>query len=184
MKYNLVGELPKHQYCFVDSRQTHRENKGFVPCVWFGLLSYPSRVWGATVMLESGAVYRNIPINALTFDVDSEYWNLWQAQTWNCYSDEFTLLEYKYLSGLRCKTKCMERDYLGEYLFSVHPIGDGFSHYPEQAKEFCFIKLDNGRITVQPTNRVVFRESSFTDNLHMEFPNDLKHQSVVYSVPE
>jgi hypothetical protein len=65
MIYSLVGELPRHIYCFVDSTYTHTESQGFLPCVWFGLVSYPGRTWGCTVMLECGAIYRNVPAHAI-----------------------------------------------------------------------------------------------------------------------
>ena len=180
MKYTLVGELPKHQYCFVDSKYTHREYDGFVPCVWFGLVSYPGRAWGATVMLESGAIYRNIPLHALSFIENNSEHSILAAQSWDCYSENFTVLEYNYLSGLACLAKLNDvQQVAGVYLFSVHPLNDGFSAYPAQAKEFCFIKLYDGRITVQPTNHVVFNESSFTE--FEGFPNYLKPQKSVYS---
>ena len=67
MIYSLVGELPRHQYVFVDSNYTHKKYEGFIPAVWFGLVSYPARMWGCTVMFENGAIYRNIPLNALSF---------------------------------------------------------------------------------------------------------------------
>ena len=62
----------------------------------------------------------------------------------------------------------------------MSPVGDGFSAYPEQAKEFSFVRLDNDRLTVQPTNHVVFRERSFTDN-KLEFPLPLKRQTEIYT---
>ena len=68
---------------------------------------------------------------------------------------------------------------MGEYIFSVAPVGDAFSHYPEQAKEFTFIKLMNNRLTIQPTDFTVFRERSFTDN-KLEFPKGMKRQDTVY----
>jgi len=179
--YSLVGELPRHIYCFVDSFYTHIESKGFLPCVWFGLVSYPGRTWGCTVMLECGAIYRNVPAHAIAFQkFPQEPWSADEAQTWDCYGEQFTTLEYKYLSGLDCKVKCKDIPYEGSYLFTAAPIGDGYSAYPEQAKEFCFIKLKLGRLTVQPTNHVVFRERSFTDN-KLEFPSGLRRQTDVWS---
>ena len=181
MKYSLVGELPRHIYCFVDSSFTHTCPNGFIPCVWFGLVSYPGRTWGCTVMLECGAIYRNVPAHAIAFHkFPQEPWSADEAQTWDCYGEQFTTLEYKYLSGLDCKVKCKDAAYDGKYLFTVAPIGDGFSAYPEQAKEFCFIQLYLGRLTVQPTNHVVFRERSFTDN-KLEFPSGLRRQTDVWS---
>ena len=69
---------------------------------------------------------------------------------------------------------------MGEYIFTVSPIGDGFSAYPEQAKEFSFVKLDNDRLTIQPTNHLIFSEKSFTDN-ELTFPTDLKRQETIWA---
>jgi len=68
----------------------------------------------------------------------------------------------------------------GEYLFTAAPINDGYSAYPEQAKEFKFIKLTNGRLTVQPTNRVAFEDLSFTGTIS-ELPKGLARQSTVWT---
>jgi len=179
--FSLVGELPRQIYCFVDSTYTHTKSQGFLPCVWFGLVSYPSRTWGCTVMLECGAIYRNAPAHAIAFDkFPVENWAADEAQTWNCYGEQFTSLEYKYLAGLECKAKCKDNYYNGTYLFTAAPVNDGFSAYPEQAKEFCFIQLNIGRLTIQPTNHVVFRERSFTDN-KLEFPSGLRRQTETWS---
>ena len=181
MKYTLVGELPRHIYCYVSSTFTHREPQGVIPCVWFGLVSYPGRIWGCTVMLECGAIYRNVPVHAMSFVPEpARPWSPYEAQTWDCYGEEFTLLEYNYLSGLQCKAKTKHGDFVGEYLFTAAPIGDGFSAVPEQAKEFCFIKLEIGRLTVQPTDKVVFSEPSFTKG-NMEFPSGLARQNYIFS---
>jgi hypothetical protein len=62
----------------------------------------------------------------------------------------------------------------------VAPIGDGFSAVPEQAKEFHFLHLENGRLTIQPTNRIVYEERSFTTG-PLAFPRGLARQTEVYS---
>jgi hypothetical protein len=54
---------------------------------------------------------------------------------------------------------------------------DGWSDAPEQDKEFIFLQLDYGRLTIQPTNRVTFIDRSFiTDTLPK-----LKLQTEIYS---
>jgi hypothetical protein len=133
-------------------------------------------------MLESGSIYRNVPAHAIAFSEDPHCltWAPDEAQTWDCYGERFTTIEYTYLAGLDCKAKCRLLDFDGSYLFTAAPIGDGFSAYPDQAKEFCFIQLHNGRLTIQPTNHVVFRERSFTDN-KLEFPTGLRRQGEVWS---
>jgi len=67
------------------------------------------------------------------------------------------------------------------YLFTAAPKGDGFSLVPEQAKEFSFCQLQNGRYTVQPTNHILVEERSFTRNPDRVFPAGLKRQTDVYS---
>lgn len=180
MFYTLTGSLPRHHYVFVDSRFTHREPQGFIPAVWFGLVSYPSRAWGCTVMLESGCVYRNLPIHALAFRADVPEWTETDSQTWNCYGWSWSAHEYDYLRELRCKVRAAGKEYEGEYLFTVSPLFDGFSAFPEQAKEFTFVRLANGRLSSQPTNHIVFSERSFTEST-MAFPAGLRRQVERYS---
>lgn len=182
MRFTLTGQLPRHIYTYVDTSHTHVQPVGFIPAVWFGLVSYPGRAWGCTVMLESGAVYRNLPPHAIAFSETPEaVWEPKQSQHWDCYSWDFATLEYDYLRGLDCKVKANCKDYLGQYLFSATPVGDGFTAATDQNKEFSFIRLDNDRLTTQPTNHIVFQDRSFTDG-KMEFPKGLKRQTEVWSV--
>lgn len=187
MRNTVSGSLPRHLYVWVDSEFTHKEPIGLIPAVWFGLVSIHGRMWGCTVMLESGAIYRNLPPHAIAFDSKAEPgWSAQYAQTWDCYGTDWSACEYPYLSGLTCVAKPKVEDdrgqpfILGEYLFSVTPVGDGFSAEPEQAKEFSFIMLLNGRLTIQPTDRVVFQEKSFTNGA-LEFPTGLKRQENIWS---
>jgi hypothetical protein len=130
-------------------------------------------------MLECGAVYRAVPPHALAFDPQPELdWRPDHAQRWDCYGREFSTIEYTYLRGIGVDVKAGAINYQGEYLFTAAPIDDGFSRYPEQAKEFCFIKLNNGRITIQPTDKVLFIDPSFVTP---EWPTDLKTTTETYS---
>ena len=178
MTYSQAGQLPHHQYCFVDARFIS-SGTGFVPCVWFGLVSIPGRMWGCTIMLECGAVYRAVPPHALAFHPTPELnWHLDHAQRWDCYGREFSTIEYTYLRGMGAIAKNCDGELLGEYIFTAAPIDDGFSRYPEQAKEFMFIKLDIGRLTIQPTDKVLFIDPSFVTP---QWPKDLKTTTETYS---
>lgn len=177
---SLIGSIPKHQYIWVDSTFTHKDPVGFVRAVWFGLVSFPGRAWGLNVMFENGAVYRSVPPHAVSFSENPKQkaWRIEDSQLWDCYGYNWTSVEYTYLKGLSCSCKIRENIFGGEYLFTVAPIEDGFSNSPDQSKEFKFIKLDNGRLTVQPTNKVVFHDKSFTeDNIKI----NLKLQTEYYS---
>lgn len=193
MKNIAVGDIPKHKYVWVDTNFTHKQFIGYIPAVWFALNSVCGRSWGLHVMLECGAFFRNVPPHAILFKEPrvnpADGWDIKQAQRWDCYSQNWSAIEYQYLANLRCKAAIntetaptnTEANLLGTYLFSACPLDDGFTAYPDQAKEFIFIQLDNGRLTIQPTNYVLFRENSFTTNDELIFPKDLKASDLIYS---
>lgn len=177
--YTTIGQLPRHQYVWVDTQFTHTKPIGFIPAVWFGLVSHPGRAWGCSVLLECGAIYRNLPPHAIAFDQEPARWTVGEAQTWDCYGIGFTTIEYEYLKGLDCAVIYPNGAMAGQYLFTAAHVGDGFSEYPEQNKEFLFVRLDNGRLTIQPTNHVVITDKSFTDP--DKRPVGLKRQTEVYT---
>ena len=186
MIHSVIGPVPRHLYVWVDTTYTHAvtQTPKYQPAVWFGLVSMPGRMWGCTVLLESGAVYRALPPMAIAFipiadnDGDDDTYEE-AAQTWDCYGTDFSVLEYPYLSGLRCLAKTDTIVCPGRHLFAVAPINDGFSEEPAQAKEFHFIALDTGRLTIQPTSRVVYRDASFTAT-DAALPVGLKSQTGIY----
>ncbi len=177
---SVIGSLPKHQYVLVDSAFTHQEPNAFLPAVWFGLVSIPGRMWGCNVMFENGAIYRGLPLHALAHGEVSAGWEAPQAQRWDCYGTDWSATEYTYLRGLRAQANCAGTPYRGEYLFTVTPANDAFSATPEQAKEFTFIRLENGRYTVQPTDKVLFEDRSFTRH-DWAWPTGFRRQTESYS---
>ena len=185
MIYSVIGPLPRHLYVWVDTTYTHAvmQTPKYQPAVWFGLVSLPGRMWGCTVMLESGAVYRALPPMAIAFAAqppdEDWYQSPHEAQTWDCYGTDFSVIEYPYLAGLRCLAKTDTIVQPGRHLFAVAPVGDGFSSVPEQAKEFHFLQLDSGRLNIQPTNRVVYQDASFTI-ANASFPVGMKSQTDIY----
>ena len=161
---HFAGPIPRHLYLWVDTTFTHREPHGFQPAVWYGLSSFPGRAWGLSVMLESGALYRNLPPHAVAFAPQAEPWTLRDAQLWDCYGYTWHALEYPFLAGLDARARLPHRappDVDCQYLFSLAPIGDAYSAAPDQSKEFQFLQTAGQRLTIQPTNRVVFQDASF-----------------------
>lgn len=156
-------DLPHHLYVWVDSSLIRQSGSGFEPAVWFAIRSEPNRAWGCHVMLECGAVYRNLPPHALAFSVNpSPEWTIKQAQAWDCYGRDFDVIRYRYLADLRARYDWS--DCSAQYLFTACPYGDGFSHAPEQSKEFMFMRTDGDRLLIRPTNMVLFEERSFTED--------------------
>jgi len=181
MLYTGSGSIPQHVYCWVDSSFIRKDVKPntFEPCIWFGLHSKTSRAWGLHVMLECGAVYRGVPPHSIAFNQKPEKnWSLLQSQMWDCYGDQFSVTKYTYLTGLRVELR-RHNNAMGRYMFTAIPMNDGFTAEPTQSKEFMFIELDNGRLTIQPTNELRFHEKSYTEG---GWPTDLKLTNTVWRV--
>jgi len=136
-------------------------------------------------MLESGAIYRNLPLHALATRADEvEPWTERHAATWDCYGIGWNACVYPYLHSLECLIKTREGVFgRCEYLFSVAPIGDGFSASPDQSKEFTFVKVEEtGRFSAQPTDKTLFRDASFT--VDTGWPRGMRRQAETYSCEE
>lgn len=123
-------------------------------------------------------MYRNLPPHAVSFDPEPPKWGVKKSQLWDCYSYFFTTLENPHLKGMPMQARIKDKVYRGEYLFNVTHLLDGWSNSPEQDKDFYFIKLDNGRLTIQPTNRIKFIDPSFI--LNTPIPK-LKLHTTIYS---
>ena len=131
-------------------------------------------------MLECGAIYRNVPLHKLAHKTVGTPWDPADAQTWDCYGANFSVLEYPFLEGVRMRARLRSKEeHMGNYLFTAIPMLDGFSLEPEQSKEFYFVKLDNGRYTAQPTNHILVLDKSFVTEFN--WPK-LKSQTELWSV--
>ena len=179
MIFSKIAPLPTHRYVLVDSSFTHKTPCGLVEGMWVGVTSIPSRAWGINVILrDGGALYRNLPPHSIGFHSEDFGWTIQQAQLWDCYSYHFTIVQSPILRGLRMRAKVKGELLTGEYLFHVTHVDDGWSDSPDQDKEFYFIKLDNGRLTIQPTNRISFIDASFIVNDKLP---ELKLSDTIYS---
>lgn len=158
----LIGDVPGGQiYCLVERRYLGNGD-GMEPCAWFGLVSTPNRAWGLTLLLECGAVYQNVPPHAIAFSECAAAWNLERAQTWDTFGLDFTVHEYAQLAGRDVEAYTGGKWIGGTYLFTAQHYGDGYSREPSQAKAFHFIRLENGRLTIQPGNRMLVHDAAFT----------------------
>lgn len=173
------GALPTHQFILIDSSFTHENPIGWIEGWWTSITSIPGRTWGLNIILrDGGAMYRNLPPHAISFYPNPPKWKITQSQLWDCYSYNFSTLENPHLKSTPIKAKIKNKIYKGEYLFNVTHLLDGWSNSPEQDKDFYFIKLDNGRLTIQPTNRITFIDPSFI--LNTPLPK-LKLHTTIYS---
>lgn len=160
----MIIPIP-HQYVYVDAEAVSSKPQAPLPAVWLAVHSVPGRMFGATILLESGALYRDVPLHRLATRPDAPGWRPDEAQHWNAYGPDVQVIRLPYLDGLRLTAKCgrvRTREYAGAYVCSLQPLGDDYSRAPEQDKTFTLIALDHGRYTCQPTDRVLVHDASFT----------------------
>lgn len=197
----IACNLPYHVYGYVDkSFLSQAKEKGWEKAIWFAVTLPPNRAVGLTVLLQNGAVYRQLPPHAWAFEPAIqcacnpvqpeclkyvESWTIQQAQAWDCFGGDAQVIEYQYLRGLTVEALCLghispvKRE-KGSYLFTIEFENDGFSRYPAQSKCLHCISLENGRLTLQPNDHLLWTEHSFTD--HSLSTNYLRRQENVYDV--
>jgi len=162
MSETLALSLPYHVYGVVDCRfVSGGERDGWIPAVWFGVTLPRNRALGLTVLLDNGAQYRELPSHAWAFTAEAPDWTLPEAQAWDCFGGAAQLVAYEYLDEL--PVQVLESGLRGSYLFTVEYARNGFSREPSQSKSLHAIRLDNGRLTWQPNDRLRWYDASFTD---------------------
>ena len=177
----MLHALP-HQYVHVDADAVACDENGSRPAVWLALHSVPGRMFGATVLLECGALYRDVPLHRLATRPDAPPWRPDEAQHWNAYGAHLQVIRLPYLDGLRMTARCGREtpgEHHGTYVCSFQPLDDDYSRAPDQDKTFTLIALDHGRYTCQPTDRVLVHDASFTRVAG--WPTNLRRARTVWS---
>lgn len=155
----LACNLPRHLYGVVSKAMLSQGRvTGWEPAVLFAITVPANRAIGLTVLLENGAQYRELPPHAWAFREDAASWQIEQAQAWDCFGGSAQVIEYAYLRELPVRHGALT----GSYLATLEFGDNGFSRYPGQSKSLHLIELDNGRLTLQPNDRLRWHESSFT----------------------
>lgn len=179
------GSIPMHQYVWVSRRFVRKYGDGYEPAIWFGLQCTPSRSFGLHVRLDDGAIVRNLPPHSIRWyvdkDIEPKSWIIEDAQRWDCTGDQFAIHEYDYLREMKCYIRdVLDRDIAGTYMFTVIPMRDGYTRTPEQAKEYLFIRTDDGTLAIRPTNMVLVIDDSqkFIDK--PVWPKDIKPQTEIW----
>lgn len=161
----LIASLPRQIYCYVDRTfLSQGQERGFEPCAWFGLVSVPSRAWGLTVLLESGAVYTPLPPHAIAFSERprAHDWRIDQAQRWDCFGVQFAVHEYEQLRERDVEAYVAGEWIRARYLFTAQHYDDGYSREPSQTKQYHFLQTEGDRLTALPGNCCLFHDTAFT----------------------
>lgn len=125
-----------------------------------------------SVYLETGAMFSNLPIEAIfcdryySIDVDSAL-STDELQPYSCLDGAICVLEIPLLRHCPVKTKLGH----GTYLFTIDYNGTGLADDPEQRKTHNIIVLKSGQLCALPNNYCLFINDSLTNNKELDYPN-------------
>lgn len=186
----LIANLPAIE-CFVRAKFLYHNSSSeeLIPCYWISVKSIKGRALTIEAfLLEYGAVYDKLPINAFVWKKPERDIPLDWLQIWDCFSYNITIIEKQMLKGLRCAVFMKDKQlYEGEYMFTIdschsdpQELNCSLSETASEHKSFNIIKLDNGFFAAQPNNRIRWYDQSLVP-LETKKP-DFNYMNKIYSV--
>lgn len=155
-----------------------------IDCVVFGATSVSGRALGFNVILESGAQFARLPINALCHKECAKL-TLGTLELWDCFGVNVVCAVFDYLQGMRVDaiidTAKGFRFNPGGYVMTFDWWGNGFSDEPSQHKTAHLIKLDNGNFALQPNNRIRWHDAAFTKPFTLKERPDYKVNTHIFT---
>jgi hypothetical protein len=141
------------------------------PCYIFGMSSIPAQAPLFHFMMEDGGIWWRMPIHAFCWKEDAPQQELDELVLWDSFSYHVGATTFPILKNKTCKFTSRRRvQYSGRYLFTLDwgssdDMSDtdfGLSEFPSQHKCGHFIQMDNGNFAIQPNNRFIIHDPSFT----------------------
>jgi hypothetical protein len=132
--------------------------------------SIPGKVPLFHFMMEDGGIWWRMPISAFCSKSDAPKQELIDLVLWDSFSYYPSVTVFEVLKNKKIEyTSRHKEKFTGTYLFTLDwASGDpnntdhGFSEKPGQHKCGHVIHLDNGNYAIQPNNRIIVRDPSFT----------------------
>jgi hypothetical protein len=187
----LNADCPRFEV-LVRSEFLYNFQKGmgeYAPGICHSITSIPGRALGFNVLLNNGAHIGRLPIHALAHRRDRvasvPHDDPWRRQLWDCFSANVAVVEYAYLSGMRCRVSLADRKVIGGvYMFTVDYWGSPAAESAGNAGWKChhLIALDDGTFAAQPNNRICLFEPSCVTPF--EQPPDYKTMERVWRVED
>ncbi len=163
-----------HFYCFLrkEHMYQHKDHIGeFDKVMVFGAQSCSGRAMTFHVMTDYGLIRSRVPIHMLCWKEDAPQMPLDYLQLWDCFHENVSVVQYETLLDTRAKVVLKDKsEHWGEYVMTFDWYRNSYSDEPTQYKCLHMIALDNGNYTLQPNNRVFWKNMSFVTK---PFPENL-----------
>ena len=138
-----------------------------------------------SVLLESGALYTGLPLNALKFVEGTNIRPLEDVLMWDNISSDIDVITLDTLLYMPCSVKLLNGEIIsGEYLFSIDYVGKyDLSRSPEHWKQTHFIKGSDGLCYLYPQYSIKFLDRALClEGTKSEGLPNYRHNLKTYSV--
>lgn len=154
--------LIRKEYLY-DLTKGHGE---YVEAIICAVKSIAGRALTFSALLDSGALFSGLPVSAIVskpLSKDTPDYGLDYLSLWDCLSNEIDVEEINVLSEHRCRVIMKNKRWeFGEYAMSFTWGNSFWATDPVEDKVMNLIALDNGQYAIQPNNRCLFMDMSFT----------------------
>ena len=142
----------------------------YFPCVIFGVASVQNRSPLFHILMEDGGLWWRMQISAFCKEPNVPEEDLHNLVLWNSFSPYISVTKFANLANMRMIYKDRNKNKIsGKYLFTLdwhnpesNIVDHGYSENPGQHKCGHVILRDDGNFAIQPNNRVLIFEPSFT----------------------
>ena len=180
MKNTRLGDIPPFE-CVVrrEFLRAHKDGHGeYENGIAIGAVVRKDAALCFTVLLESGALWYELPIHAVALK-EGPTIALPTAQMWDCLSDNWTAHCYDHLRHLNVSVKLNGNDDLdpmmGDYMFTIDFMDSFYADHPGEHKTLNIIGMPTGAIVAYPNNRCVFADKTFTKPLPRNYLRSDRH---------
>ena len=162
------ANLPYHLYVNVDNKYLGPNMpEGTTQGIIHAVYGREYQVLLFHVMLESGAHWSGLPLQAVSFTNDFSI-DHDKLMPWKVMGEDIDVVHFHYLEGLGVETKSGA----GRHTGIIIDWKDGYSRYQHEHKPLNMVALDSGQIALMPNNYCVFTDKHFTNP---EAKENLKH---------
>jgi hypothetical protein len=142
----------------------------------FAIQSVEGKILTFHIMTDYGMLRSRVPISELFLkecekDIPAHY-----KQLWDCFSENVTVTNYKYLNNKRCQVMIKDKTLVWcTYMFSIDWYDNPYSNEPSDYKCGHILVSDDGYLLCQPNNRIYWKDSNWVTK---EFPIEKKNIKV------